>query len=85
MADVHVVYNGRNDDINLDELFTPERRASVGLAADTVLTSANVTEAQVKQALAQYYDVGVGEFRDFFVEINPNGNLTVRPNTVFGV
>jgi len=36
------------------------------------------------EVLSQYYDVGVGEFDDHFVELNPNGNVTVRPNTPFG-
>jgi len=35
-------------------------------------------------ALAQHYDVGVGEFSDHKVEINKNGNITVRADTVFG-
>jgi hypothetical protein len=84
MAGVHVVYNGRNEDITFEQLFTPERRAGVGIADGIVLSSSNVTEDQVKRALSQYYDVGVGEFDDHFVELNPNGNVTVRPNTPFG-
>jgi hypothetical protein len=84
MADVHVIYKGRTDDISIDQLFPAERRVALGIAPDTVLSSSNVTEAQVKNALAQWYDVGVGEFDDLFVEMNPNGNVTVRPNTPFG-
>jgi hypothetical protein len=85
MSDVHVVYNGRNDDLTFDQVFTPERRVSVGIAEGTVLSSSNVTEDQMKRALSQYYDVGVGEFNDHFVELNPNGNVTVRPSTPFGM
>ena len=85
MSGVHVVYNGRNDDLTFDQVFTPERRASVGIAEGTVLSSSNVTEDQMKRALSQYYDVGVGEFNDHFVELNPNGNVTVRPSTPFGM
>ena len=85
MSDVHVVYNGRNDDLTFDQLFTPERRASTGVQEGLVITSSNVTEDQVKRALSQYYDVGVGEFQDHFVELNPNGNVTVRPSTPFGI
>lgn len=87
MSSVHVIYSGRNEDITFDQLFTPERRASVGIAdgnEPVMLSSSNVTESQVKQALSQYYDVGAGEFQDHFVELNPNGNVTVRPNTPFG-
>jgi predicted nucleotidyltransferase len=84
VADVHVVYNGRNQDISFEDLFTAERRAAVGIAGDQALDSSNVTESQLKQALSQYFDVGVGEFNDHFVELNPNKNATVRPNTPFG-
>ena len=84
MSGVHVIYNGRNEDLPFEQLFTPERMASVGIAEGTVISSSNITEDQVKHALSQYYDVGVGEFVDHFVELNPNGNVTVRPNTPFG-
>lgn len=84
MADVHVIYKGRTDDINFDQLFPAERRVALGISPDIVLSSSNITEAQVKNALAQWYDVGIGEFDDLFVEMNPNGNVTVRPNTPFG-
>ncbi len=85
MASVHVIYKGQTQDIEFDALFTAERRANMGIDPNAVLTASNVTEAQLKQALAQYFDVGLGEFNDHYVEMNPNGNATVRPNTTFGV
>lgn len=81
---VHVKYEGRSEDIEFDRLFSQDRLASIGIPEGTVPTPQNVTERQVKVALAQYYDKGVDEFDQLFVEINPNGNITVRPDAVFG-
>ena len=81
---VHVVYNGRNEDLNFEELFPQERFANIGIPAGTTPSAASLTSDQVKTALAQHYDVGLGEFNDHFVEHNPNGNITVRPNSGFG-
>ena len=85
MAQVHVVYDGRNEDLEMGDVFRTDRLAALGIAEGTELSSRNVTETQVKNALSQYYDVAVSEFQDHYVELNPNGNVTVRPNTKFGV
>jgi len=84
MSKVHVVYSGRNEDLEFDQVFPAERLAAIGIQEGTVVNASNITEDQVKTALAQYYDVGLGEFEDHYVEINPNGNVTVRPNATFG-
>jgi hypothetical protein len=49
------------------------------------VSASNLNEDQIKAALSQHFDVGLGEFEDHYVEINPNGNITVRPNTTYGV
>ena len=84
MAKIHVVYRGEND-MDFDTLFPPERFANIGIPAGTVPAVNTLTSEQVKSALAQHFDVGLGEFRDHYVEMNPNGNITVRPNTTFGM
>lgn len=84
MAKVHVVYNGRNDDLDFDAVFPQERYGNIGIPEGTIPSVNTLNTEQVKTALAQHYDVGLGEFADHFVEMNPNGNITVRPNTVFG-
>lgn len=84
MATIHVVYDGRNDDLEFADVFRADRLAGLGIAEGTVVDSHNVTEAQVKNALAQNYDVAVAEFQDHYVELSANGNATVRPNTKFG-
>jgi hypothetical protein len=84
MPDVHVMYNGTHD-INFDELFTAERKESIGLAADAAVTSKDLSNNQIKAALVQHFDVGPDEFNDHYVDIAPNGNITVRPSTPFGI
>jgi len=81
---VHVVYDGRTEDYTFEDLFPQDRFANIGIAAGTIPSSTTLTADQVKMALAQHLDVGIGEFADHFVETNPNGNITVRPNSGFG-
>jgi len=81
---IHVKYEGRSDAIEFDSLFPAERYVSIGIAPGTTPTPQTVTDAQVRIALAQHYDVGLDEFEEHFIEINPNGNITVRPEAVFG-
>ena len=85
MSSIHVVYDGQTKDLTFDELFPADRLASIGIPDGTDVAASTVNQQQVKMALAQHFDVGLGEFEDHFVEINLNGNVTVRPNTPFGV
>jgi hypothetical protein len=41
-------------------------------------------DAQVKLALARRLDVPVGRLTAYVVERHDNGNLTIRPEAVFG-
>lgn len=84
MSEVHVVYNGRTDDLEFENVFPAERRASIGIAENVTIAPNSLTTDQIKTALAQHYDVGLGEFQDHYVEIAKNGNITVRPNATFG-
>lgn len=81
---VHVKYEGRSDDIEFETLFPEDRLAGIGIAEGTEPTPQTVTQQQIRTALAQHYDRGVGEFDDMFIEVNPNGNITVRPEATFG-
>ena len=42
------------------------------------------TDRDVRQALAQYFDLPVQKFAPYVVERHANGNITVRPEAVFG-
>jgi len=78
MSTIHVALDGRNETLNISDVFTPER----GFAAD--ITASNLTESQVKDTLASYFDVNPAQLRDHTVVFNPNGTLTVRPNASWG-
>jgi hypothetical protein len=82
MSTIHVAFGGRNEDLEFDEVFRPDRLTTLELQN---ATPNSITHTQIKQALANHYDVDQQEFEAHYVEINPNGNITVRPNAKFGV
>ena len=65
---LHVRFEGRSLDVQLSDL-------DVGPAS---------SDADVKRALAAYLDVPVDKFRHYVVDRHETGNLTVRPEAVFG-
>lgn len=82
MSTIHVVYNGRNEDLEFDHVFRQDRLETLGVQQNP--THNSITQDQVKRALANHYDVDIEEFEAHYVEINPNGNITVRPNAKWG-
>jgi hypothetical protein len=42
------------------------------------------TDRDVRQALARYFDVPARKFAPYVVDRHANGNITVRPEAVFG-
>jgi hypothetical protein len=67
-AVLHVRFEGRSLDIPLADLDLGQ------LSGDQ----------QIKQALAVYLDVPVAKFRDYVIDRHETGNLTVRPEAIFG-
>ncbi len=67
-AVLHVRFEGRSRDIPLAELDLGPQ------SSDTA----------VKQALARHLGVADDALRDYVVDRHPTGNLTVRPEAVFG-
>lgn len=65
---VHVRYDGASYDLPLDELKLSE----------------GASDADVREALARHFDVRVDAFRAYVVERHRTGNITVRPEAVFG-
>lgn len=65
---LHIRFEGRSFDIPLSDL-------DVGAMS---------TDADVKRALAEYLEVPETKFRDYAVDHHETGNLTVRPQAVFG-
>lgn len=65
---LHVRFEGQSRDILCEDL-------DIGpLSSDD----------EVREALATYFDVPVGKFRVYVIERHENGNITVRPEAVFG-
>jgi hypothetical protein len=64
----HVRYNGRSVDVPLSALELP--------------TGAN--DVQIKVALANWLDVPARNFNDYVPDRHTNGNVTLRPQAVFG-
>ena len=65
---VHVRFDGRSLDVELDEL-------NVGPNSD---------DRTIKHALAQHLDVPERDLGNYVVDRHDTGNLTIRPSAVFG-
>jgi hypothetical protein len=65
---VHVCFEGRSLDV-------PQGDLDVGAAS---------SDAQVKRALARYLETPEVKLRDYVVDRHETGNMTVRPEAVFG-
>jgi len=65
---IHVRFGGRSFDVRLGKL-------DCGRGDD---------DAGVKQALARHLEIAPGHLDDHVVDRHSSGNLTVRPEAVFG-
>ena len=65
---LHIRFDGRSFDIPLADL-------DVGQMS---------SDADVKRTLSGYLNVPEAKFRDYTVDRHDTGNLTVRPEAVFG-
>lgn len=68
IAVAHIRFDGRSRDIPLSEL-------DVGVHS---------ADGDIKRVLAQCLEVPVARLNDYVVDRHENGNLTVRPEAVFG-
>lgn len=85
MSIVHIIYDGKTEDINLNDLIPDERRAELGLEEGVDLSSDDVTGEQIKRALVNHYDRPATEFEDLVVEHHKSKDMTIRPNATFGI
>ena len=67
-AVLHVRFDGRSLDIPLGDL-------DIGVGSD---------DHEIKRALARHLEVPVAKLRNYAVDRHETGNLTVRPEAVFG-
>jgi len=65
---LHIRFEGKSADIPLNDL-------DVGRIS---------SDGDIKLAVARYLDVPVEKFRHYVVDRHETGNLTVRPEAVFG-
>ncbi len=65
---VHVRFEGRSRDITFAVLDVGDQSS----------------DQDVRNALANYFDVPERKFASYIIERHTNGNLTVRPEAVFG-
>ena len=67
-AVIHVRFNGRSFDV-------PASTLDIGLGAD---------EATIKRALATHLEIPRNRLDAYVLDRHTNGNLTLRPEAVFG-
>ncbi len=65
---VHVRFAGRSYDMEIYKLGMNPR----------------LNDHEVKQRLAQHFDVALERFDDYIVDRRPNGDFIVRPEAVYG-
>jgi hypothetical protein len=65
---LHVRFEGSSRDIPIDLLDVGPRS----------------TDQAVRDAVARYLDINAEQLRSYVVEHHPNGNMTLRPEAVFG-
>jgi hypothetical protein len=68
VAVVHIRFEGRSLDI-------PQSELDVGLAS---------SDNEIKRALARHLEVHESKLRDYVIDRHDTGNMTVRPEAVFG-
>jgi hypothetical protein len=68
VAVVHIRFEGRSLDI-------PQGDLDVGAAS---------SDNEIKRALARHLEVPEARLRDYVIDRHETGNLTVRPEAVFG-
>jgi hypothetical protein len=67
-AVVHIRFEGKSVDIPVADLEF----------------SRGASDAEIKQAVAGYLDVAADKFKHYVVDRHETGNLTIRPEAVFG-
>jgi hypothetical protein len=68
VAVVHIRFEGRSLDI-------PQGDLDVGAAS---------SDNEIKRALARHLEVAEAKFSDYVIDRHETGNMTVRPEAVFG-
>lgn len=81
MSEIHVAYKGQKT-FDFNDVFSTEALSVLGISGTP--TASTLSESQISDALARHMDVPRADFNDMYIERNANGNITVRPNAVWG-
>jgi len=65
---VHIRYDGRSVDITEEQL----------------RVKASMSDAEIKDRVARYFDVGLKQLEFYVIDRTPKGDLVVRPEAVYG-
>jgi len=65
---VHIRFEGRSYDAT-------ERQLNL---------TTGMNDTQIKECLAQHFDVSINRFSDYVVDRRPSGDTIVRPEAVYG-
>ena len=65
---VHIRFEGRSYDIK----------------EDRVNIASGMSDSQIKERLAQHFDVGISSFTNYVVDRPSSGDLIIRPEAVYG-
>ncbi len=82
--DPKTLYNLANEQGTTAVLHLRFQGQSRDIALGTLAISPDATDDEVKMAVAQFLDVALINFDPTVVERHANGNLTLRPEAVFG-
>ncbi|HEY9731548.1 MAG TPA: hypothetical protein V6C89_06530 [Drouetiella sp.] len=82
--DPTTLYNFANGTDSAAVLHLRFQGRSRDIALDVLSLTASSADDQVRHAVAQFVDVAVTDFNHTVVERHANGNLTLRPEAVFG-
>ena len=85
MAIVHVKFRNQSQDYELNSLFPQGRLEALGVADGAANNVQQLTDSQIKNAVADRLDVDLNEFDNYTVERHSNGNATLRPEAEFGI
>lgn len=66
--EMHVRFNGRSETFDF---------ASVGISSTS-------TDREIRESLARHFDRALNVFDNLVIERHANGNITIRPEAVYG-
>lgn len=82
--DPATLYNLANDNGTVSVLHLRFQGRSRDIALEALGINSGTSDAEIRSAVAQFVDVALKDFDHTVIERHSNGNLTLRPEAVFG-